>query len=132
MRKQNLFDLTGEVRKITGNLPLIVGSQAVFAVTDYPPEIARLSVECDFLLLGESFGFRDEVTENLGIFSRFRAERGFHADVLGRATVVLPTGWEDRLVERCFESRIYAENRRASLAVSRLKTGLKTKVGRKI
>lgn len=99
MRKQNLFDLTGEVRKITGNLPVIVGSQAVFAVTDYPPEIARLSVECDFLLLGESFGFRDEVTENLGIFSRFRAERGFHADVLGRATVVLPAGWEDRLVE---------------------------------
>lgn len=99
MRKQNLFNLTGEVRKIIGELPIIVGSQAVFAVTDYPPEIARLSVECDFLLIGKSFGFRDEVTNNLGIFSRYRAQSGFHADGLGRATVVLPENWESRLVE---------------------------------
>lgn len=99
MRKQNLFNLTGEVRKIIGDLPVIVGSQAVFAVTDYPPEIARLSVECDFLLLDKSFGFRDEVSDNLGVFSEYQTKSGFHADVLGRATVVLPTGWENRLVE---------------------------------
>jgi hypothetical protein len=99
VRKQNLFNLTAEVRKIIGDLPVIVGSQAVFAVTDYPPEIARLSVECDFLLIGESFKFRDEITKNLGIFSQYRLQSGVHADGLGRATVVLPEDWEKRLVE---------------------------------
>ncbi len=68
MRKQNLFDLTFEVRKITNEPPIIVGSQAVFAVTDYPPEIARRSVECDFLLLKRK-ETRTEITENLGLFS---------------------------------------------------------------
>jgi hypothetical protein len=99
VRKQNLFDLTAEVRKIIGNLPVIVGSQAVFAVTDYPPEIARLSVECDFLLLDKSFRLRDEVADKLGVFSKYQSKKGIHADVLGRATVVLPEGWENRLVE---------------------------------
>ncbi len=104
MRKQNLFNLTAEVRKIIGDLPIIVGSQAVFAVTDYPPEIARLSVECDFLMIGERFKFRDEVTKNLGIFSQYRLQSGVHADGLGRATVVLPKNWESRLVELKDES----------------------------
>lgn len=99
MRKQSLFNLTAEVRKIIGDLPVIVGSQAVFAVTDYPPEIARLSVECDFLLRGESFKFRDKISEDLGIFSEYQVKIGVHADGLGRATVVLPDGWENRLVE---------------------------------
>ncbi|MCW5961951.1 MAG: hypothetical protein KIS76_17450 [Pyrinomonadaceae bacterium] len=99
MRKQSLFNLTAEVRKIIGDLPVIVGSQAVFAVTDYPPEIARLSVECDFLLLGESFKFRDTISEDLGIFSEYQVKIGVHADGLGRATVVLPEDWEKRLVE---------------------------------
>lgn len=99
MRKQNLFNLAGEVRKIIGRLPIIVGSQAVFAVTDYPPEIARLSIECDFLLIGESFRFRDKVTDELGVFSDYQTESGFYADGLGRATVVLPEDWEERLVE---------------------------------
>ena len=99
MRKQNLFDLTAEVRKITNELPIIVGSQAIFAVADYPPEIVRKSVECDFLLLDKSAGFRSKVTENLGIFSDYQQQTGFYADVLGRATVVLPSGWEERLAE---------------------------------
>jgi len=98
VRKQNLFDLTFEVRKITNEPPIIVGSQAVFAVTDYPPEIARRSVECDFLLL-KRMEARTEITENLGLFSEYQQQTGFYADVLGLATVVLPSGWEERLVE---------------------------------
>jgi len=98
VRKQNLFDLTFEVRKITNEPPIIVGSQAVFAVTDYPPEIARRSVECDFLLL-KRMETRTEITENLGLFSEYQQQTGFYADVLGLATVVLPSGWEERLVE---------------------------------
>ena len=44
-------------------------------------------------------GFRSEVTENLGIFSDYQQQTGFYADVLGKATVVLPGGWEERLAE---------------------------------
>ena len=99
MRKQNLFDLTYEVRKITVEPPIIVGSQAVFAVTDFPPEIVRKSVECDFLLLKQIAELRPDITENLGIFSDYQQQTGFYADVLGLATVVLPSDWEKRLVE---------------------------------
>ncbi len=94
-----MYNLTVEVRKITKKLPVIVGSQAVFALTDFPPEIVRRSVECDFLLLDQSFGFRSEITETLGMFSDYQETTGFYADVLGRATVVLPENWESRLVE---------------------------------
>jgi len=42
---------------------------------------------------------RTEITENLGLFSEYQQQTGFYADVLGLATVVLPSGWEERLVE---------------------------------
>ena len=99
VRKQNLLDLAFEVRKFTNEPPVIVGSQAVFAVTDFPPEIARRSVECDFLLLKRMAENRAKITENLGLFSEYQQQTGFYADVLGLATVVLPSGWEERLVE---------------------------------
>ncbi|CAN5296675.1 hypothetical protein BH20ACI1_BH20ACI1_05120 [soil metagenome] len=99
MRKQNLFELTAEVTKIIGELPIIVGSQAIFAVTDFPPEIVQKSVECDFLLLKESAKLRPKLDEKLGVFSKHQQETGFYADILGLATVVLPDGWENRLTE---------------------------------
>jgi len=99
VRKRNLFDLIFEVRKLTSEPPVIVGSQAIFAVTYYPPEIARRSVECDFLLLKRMAEVRPKITENLGLFSEYQQQTGFYADVLGLATVVLPSGWEERLVE---------------------------------
>ncbi len=94
MRKQNLFDLTFEVRKIIKKLPLIVGSQAIFAVTDFPPEIVRRSVECDYLLQKDLANLRPILTEKLGIFSDYQQQTGFFADILG-----LATDWEKRLVE---------------------------------
>jgi hypothetical protein len=99
VRKQNLFELTSEVRKITKDLPIIVGSQAIFAITDFPPEIVRKSVECDYLLQTKLAKLRSTLTEKLGIFSNYQQEKGFFADILGLATVVLPTYWETRLVE---------------------------------
>lgn len=94
MRKQNLFELTSEVRKITDKPPIIVGSQAIFAITDFPPEIVRKSVECDFLLLKEFAKLRPMLNENFGIFSEYQQQTGFYADILGLATVVLPDDWE--------------------------------------
>ena len=99
MRKQSLFELTSEVRKIIKELPLIVGSQAIFAVTDFPPEIVRKSVECDYLLQKDLANLRPLLTEKLGIFSDYQQRTGFFADILGLATVVLPTDWEKRLIE---------------------------------
>jgi hypothetical protein len=99
VRKQNLFELTAEVSKLIKDLPIIVGSQAIFALTDFPPEIVRKSVECDFLLLNKLAELRPTLTEQLGIFSDYQQRTGFYADILGLATVVLPIGWENRLVE---------------------------------
>lgn len=104
MRKQNLFELTAEVSKLIKELPIIVGSQAIFALTDFPPEIVRKSVECDFLLLKKLADLRPNLTEKLGIFSDYQQQTGFYADILGLATVVLPIGWENRLVELKNES----------------------------
>lgn len=78
---------------------MIVGSQAIFAVTDVPPEIVRKSIECDFLLLKDFAAKRTNLAENLGVFSEYQKENGIYADILGLATVVLQYGWEKRLVE---------------------------------
>ncbi len=99
MRKQNLFELTSEVSKIIKELPIIVGSQAIFALTDFPPEIVRRSVECDYLLLKKLSELRPNLTERLGVFSDYQQLTGFYADILGLATVVLPEDWGKRLVE---------------------------------
>ncbi len=99
MRKQNLFELTAEVKNIIKELPIIVGSQAIFAITNFPPEIVRKSVECDYLLRSNFSNLRPYLTEKLGIFSNYQQEKGFFADILGLATVVLPKDWEQRLVE---------------------------------
>jgi len=78
-------------------MPLIVGSQAVYVVTDFPPEIIRQSIECDFLFIGGKTEIRTEINKKLGVFSQFQIEHGFYADALGLGTVILPTGWQERL-----------------------------------
>jgi hypothetical protein len=52
MNKEQLFDLTERVKLVAGvELPVIVGSQSLYAVTSHVPDIVKRSVECDFLLL---------------------------------------------------------------------------------
>ncbi len=98
MRKSDLFKLIERINEISSeDKPIIVGSQAVHAITENLPEIAQKSIECDFL-----FGFgkseaRIKINKKLGVFSKFQLEHGFYADALGLATVVLPTGWQERL-----------------------------------
>ncbi|MEJ7712933.1 MAG: DUF6036 family nucleotidyltransferase [Pyrinomonadaceae bacterium] len=38
------------------------------------------------------------MTEEIGLASVFREINGYYADALGLATVVLPTGWQERLL----------------------------------
>ena len=52
MNKEQLLDLSERVKEVAGvDVPIIVGSQSIYAVTPLPPESVRQSVECDFLLL---------------------------------------------------------------------------------
>lgn len=98
MQKSDLFELIREINKISPEeKPIIVGSQAVHVFTEDLPEIARKSIECDFLFAGGRGKMRAEINKKLGVFSNFQIEHGFYADALGLATVVLPENWRDRL-----------------------------------
>lgn len=99
MRKELLFDLIGHVSELTGvETPIIVGSQTLYAVTEFVPSIVRNSVECDFMLAEAGIEAIQAVNHHLGILSSFSREKGYFADGLGLATVVLTPGWKDRLV----------------------------------
>lgn len=100
MQKSYLFELISLVNKVLSKneVPVIVGSQALFAQTDHPPLIVRESRECDFLLFDGKASERDTINREFGIFSSFAGEKGYYADALGLATVVLPDGWQERLV----------------------------------
>lgn len=115
MQKSYLFDLISLVEGVLGEeeLPIIVGSQALFAQTDHPPLVIRESRKCDFLLFGGKSKERDRINREYGVFSPFADEHGYYADALGLASVILPDGWEQRLqplldasgkpVARCLE-----------------------------
>ncbi len=98
MRKSDLFELVRQIKEIAPEeIPIIVGSQAVHAVTQILPEIVQQSIECDFLLAGGKSETRAAINKKLGVFSSYQLEHGFYADALGLATVILPTGWQERL-----------------------------------
>ena len=98
MRKLQLFELISAIKTLAPEeTPIIVGSQAVHLLTNFPPEIVRHSIECDFLIIGGKSETRAEINKKLGVFSQYQIEHGFYADALGLATVILPTGWQKRL-----------------------------------
>lgn len=79
-------------------LPVIVGSQSLYGVTTHVPDIIKRSVECDFLLLAAGPPAFRAVIEQIGFASSFQETHGYYADAVGLATVVLPTGWQERLM----------------------------------
>jgi hypothetical protein len=85
-------------------LPVIVGSQSLYGVTPHVPDIVKRSVECDFLLLAVGPPAFRAVIEQIGFASSFQETHGYYADAVGLATVVLPTGWQERLVPLADES----------------------------
>jgi len=98
VQKSDLFELISAIKALSPDeIPVIVGSQAVHLITSFPPEIVRQSIECDFLIVGGKSETRAEINKKLGVFSQFQIEHGFYADALGLATVILPTGWKERL-----------------------------------
>jgi hypothetical protein len=99
VNKEQLLDLTERVRLVARvELPVIVGSQSLYAVTSQVPDNVRRSVECDFLLLAAGPPIFRAVIEQIGFASSFQETHGYYADAVGLATVVLPPGWQERLV----------------------------------
>lgn len=99
VNKEQLFDLTERVKLVAGvEPPVIVGSQSLYGVTSQVPDIVKRSVECDFLLLAVGPPAFRAVIEQIGFASSFQETHGYYADAVGLATVVLPTGWQERLV----------------------------------
>ncbi len=99
MNKEQLLDLTERVKLVAGiELPVIVGSQSLYAVTSQVPDSVRRSVECDFLLLAAGPPAFRAVIEQIGFASSFQETHGYYADAVGLATVVLPAGWQERIV----------------------------------
>lgn len=99
MNKEQLLDLTERVKLVAGiELPVIVGSQSLYAVTSQVPDSVKRSVECDFLLLAAGPPTFRAVIEQIGFASSFQETHGYYADAVGLATVVLPAGWQERLV----------------------------------
>lgn len=99
MNREQLFDLTERVKLVAGvELPVIVGSQSLYGITSQVPDIVRRSVECDFLLLSAGPPAFRAVIEQIGFASSFQEAHGYYADAVGLATVVLPAGWQERLV----------------------------------
>lgn len=98
MRKSNLFELIKQIKTIGfDETPIIVGSQAVHLLTNFPPDIVQQSIECDLLIIDGKSETRAEINKKFGVFSNFQLENGFYADALGLATVILPTDWQERL-----------------------------------
>jgi len=94
-----LLDIVKRVSELTGvESPVIVGSQTLYAVTESVPSIVRDSVECDFMLAEAGIEAIQAVNHHLGILSSFSKTKGYFADGLGLATVVLAPGWKDRLI----------------------------------
>jgi predicted DNA-binding protein len=99
VNKEQLLDLTERVKLVAGvELPIIVGSQSLYAVTSQVPDSVKRSVECDFLLLAAGLPTFRAVIEQIGFASSFQETHGYYADAVGLATVVLPAGWQERLV----------------------------------
>ena len=99
MNKAQLLDLTERVKLVAGvELPVIVGSQSLYAVTSQVPDSVKRSVECDFLLLAVGPSTFRAVIEQIGFASSFQETHGYYADAVGLATVVLPAGWQERLI----------------------------------
>ncbi len=99
MNKEQLLDLTERIKLVAGvEMPIIVGSQSLYAVTTFVPESVKQSIECDFLLLAVGPPIYRAVIEQIGFASSFQETHGYYADAVGLATVVLPTGWQERLL----------------------------------
>lgn len=110
MRRVVLEALLHELSRIANEHDLVmVGSQAVHAITDDAPVEVVMSRECDFLL-DESDPLTAAIDQSLGPESPRAAETSVWVDTVSSTFPFLPAGWEQRVVSlagfphvRCLE-----------------------------
>lgn len=77
---------------------LVAGSQA--ALAQFPeglPKLATLSVEADLAALDDPDDAKAmQINGAIGEDTIFHEKNGYYAEGIGRALLVLPTGWEER------------------------------------
>jgi len=99
MKRPQLIELLQRIQASHPDTRLIVaGSQALYATVPSAPAVVELSIEADLLLIQEAFQARFAIEQHYGMDSPFQAETGFYAHPLGLGTIVVPPGWEERLV----------------------------------
>jgi hypothetical protein len=77
---------------------VVVGSQAILATIEDPPEELIRSTELDVYPRNDPER-AIEIDRNIGEGSRFHDTYGYYAQGVGPETIVGPAGWEGRLVE---------------------------------
>ena len=88
MNKEQLLDLTERLKLVARvELPIIVGSQALYAVTSQVPDSVKRSVECYFLLLAGPPAFRAVIKQSV-FASSFQETNGYQADARRRGCPV--------------------------------------------
>ena len=98
MQREQFQELVARAARLGGQSGLVVlGSQAVHALSTTPPAEVLLSVECD-LWLGHDSAAASRIEVELGKNSAFAKAAGVYADPLPPDLPTLPEGWEQRLV----------------------------------
>lgn len=102
MNRNQLAHILRSACRIAGdNEVLVVGSQAILGSHDEDdlPAAATASMEADIAFLDDLDRAKaDQVEGGIGEFSLFHEEFGYYAEGIHIDTVVLPTGWRERLL----------------------------------
>ena len=99
MTKHRLLDLLRHAVALSAGQRLILaGSQAFYALGHSAPDLVERSEEADLLLVGADCSLFLRLEEVLGMESPHLRETGVFAHPVGLGTIVLPAGWEERLV----------------------------------
>jgi hypothetical protein len=99
MTKVRLLDLLRRATALSAGQRLILaGSQAYYAATASALPLVERSEEADLLLVGVNRGLFLQLEDALGMESPHLRETGVFAHPVGLGTIVLPAGWEERLV----------------------------------
>jgi hypothetical protein len=99
MTRSRLFDLLQRAANLSAGQRLILaGSQAIYAFASDAPLLVERSEEADLLLVGVDRNLFLRLEEALGMESPHLRETGVFAHPVGLGTIVLPDGWEARLV----------------------------------
>lgn len=97
MRRVDLEHVVAVAAQISDEVEFVViGSQAVLAVDDPPPELLR-SMEVD-IYPRNAPEKAEAIDGSLGDGSPFHRAYGYYAHGVGPETAKAPTGWQDRLI----------------------------------